>query len=351
MKAKAMGIANHWPAAICCVIALASPSRAADEFRIGVPFPEGARERNVVDKAITEIVNATDGEARITLESFSPKQIDLGQRIFSGDLQGGLVMGKGLTRLHRDALAYAIPFTFKSAEQLDYVRKSLDPVILRGLSVGPYEALGIVEYGFAYVMSSKSLSSPADWRKRKIWTPADDKRSLSLTHLDLKTVPLPLGDVRSILGDKVDTVIVPPPLAIHQRWHTKTKEVFETPFVYTYGIWIVRKDAIASLTVEDRRSLRAGLSSLCRELSAAFRDRNGKGLDVLRSWGHELSIPDADMQDLWAQWAQDVWRPLTDEQRPTAEVEARIRELLRAFDKKDAEENLKQPIRVVRPKQ
>ncbi len=304
---------------------------------MGVPFPEDTRELKIVGEAVTSIASATNGQVKLALSSLPPNQTGTGlaKKIFDGELDGGLVMGNDIASLHPDALVYAIPFTFKSYEQVDYVRRHLDAGILQKLSAGPYEALGVVEGGFAYVMSSQAVASADDWRKRKIWVPAEGEFSECLVRLGLKAVVLPLGGVRTGLGDgTVDTVIAPAPVAILQRWHTKIKKVFDVPFLYTYGIWIVRDDALNKLPADEQKIVRESLSRSCRELSTAIRERNDEGRDVLVSWGHEFVAPDAAMQKQWEQWAEEVWQHLGKEHKPTAEVEDELRERIRAFGKR-----------------
>lgn len=327
---------KHWVTALCCLAVLAK-SACAGELRMGVPFPEDSQELTAVRKATADIDKATRTQVKITLSLFRPNEEGLAKKILDGELDGGLVMPNDIADLHPDALVYAIPFTFTSYEQVDYVRRHLDAEILQKISTpdSPYTALAIVEFGFAYVMSSQSVASPDEWGKRKIWIPGEGEFSKFLGDLGLKAVPLPLAGVRAGLGDgTVDTVIAPLPVAIFQRWHTKTKKVFAVPFVYTYGIWIVRNDAITKLSADEQKTVRERLSSCCQELSTALRTRNDKGRGVLESYGHEFVAPDAVMQKQWGQWAEAVWKNLGENHKPTAEIEGKLKEQLSAFDNK-----------------
>jgi TRAP-type C4-dicarboxylate transport system substrate-binding protein len=328
-----MRISRHWVATFCCVVVLAGAARAV-ELKMGVPFPEDTRELKAVGKAIAEIASATNGQLKIALSSFRPNEEGLAKKIFDGELDGGLVMGKGLADLDRDALAYAIPFTFKSYEQVDYVRRDLDAVILRKLSAGPYEALGVVESGFAYVMSSQAVASPDDLRNRKIWVPAEGGFSECVLRLNLTPVVLPLTGVRKGLRDgTVDTIIASPAVAIYARWHREIKKVLDVPFVYTYGIWIVRDDTLKKLPADAWRTVRERLSRSCKELSTFNRDDNDKGRGVLVTWGREFVAPNAIMQKQWELWAEEVWQHLVEKQKPTVEIEGKLKERLRAFDR------------------
>lgn len=328
-----MRISKYWVPAFFCLAVLAGAARAA-ELRMSVPFPENTKEWKAVARASKDIAEALKGKVDLVLLPPDKKGPKLAKMILDGTRDGGLVIGRDFAdlKLGRDALVYAIPFTFKSTSQVDYVRESLDAEILQKLSAGPYEALGFVEFGSAYAMSSKALSTPDDWQDRRIWTPTDGKFSACLGGLGLKTVPLPAKNVlKALKNGTVDTVFVPASGAVLKRWHTRIKEVFDVPFVYTYGIWVVADDAIHQLSPDEQIILRKHLLLLCKNLSTTIRSRNEKARKVLNRFEIKFVAPDAVMRRQWDQWAEEVWRYIAKEDKPTEEVEDKLKERLRAF--------------------
>jgi len=329
-----MWISKHWIPALICLPVFCGLARAGD-LRMGVPFPENTKEWKVVAKFAEDLARAPEGKMDIVLVAHEKKGPGIAKKIWDGKLDGGLVTGKDLAdpTLGRDALVYAVPFTFKSTGQVDYVREGLDAEIMQRLSAGSYEALAVVEFGPAYMMSSKALSTPDDWRSREIWTPAEGGFSGCLGSLGLKTAPLPSKNVLKALKDgTADTVFVPPTGAVLKRWHTEIREVFDVPFVYTYGIWIVADDSIDKLSSDQQTTLREHLSRLCEDLSTTIRSRNNKARKVLKRYEIKFITPDAVMRSQWEQWAEEVWRYVAKENKPTEEVEDKLKERLRAFD-------------------
>lgn len=330
-----MRISKHRVAMLCCLAVLAGVVRAG-ELKMGVPFPKDSKEWKAVAEAATKIATATNNKVVIDLSPPDKKE-GLAKKILNGKLDGGLVMGKDFVdlKLGRDALAYAIPFTFKSTNQVDYVRQHLDAEILGKLSAGSYEALAFAEFGFAYMMSSKALSTPKNWRERKIWVPNQGNFFKCLGGIGLNTVPGPLkGVLKNLKNGAVDAVIVPPSGAIFKGWHIKIKEMFDVPYVYTYGIWVVSDKALPKLTAAERNAVRKHLD---QALSEATRERNDAARKVLVRWRLKFVVPAPgdNMQKQWEKWAVEVWKNLEDKDKPTAEVDKELKKLIRDFDEEE----------------
>ncbi len=329
---------RHWMRTFFCLVLLAGPARAV-ELRVGVPFPKDTPQGKATDDLVQEIDTATKGEVKLVLSSFRPGEGKVVKEISAGKLDAGLVMGRGLADLHQDAFAYAVPFTFASRKQVDFLRRKLDAEVLKNLSAGPHEALCITEFGFAYMMSTQAVASPDELRKRKIWVPANGELAECLGGLGLKTVALPAKGVKKALADgTADTVIALPELTIMKRWHRKIKNVLDRPFVYIYGVWIVSDKAFAGLSAEQQSAVRKCLSSYNQKLGADFRKRDNKGREVLKRFKIEFVALDEAMQKQWGQWAKDVWQHLGKGHKPTAGIEKKLKECLRASEESGKEE-------------
>ena len=318
-----------------CLMLLAGSAYAqeANSVRMGVPFPEDTKEWHAMMGMATRIAERTEGRFVITLVPPDP-DARIAERLASGQLDGGFFAATDLTDLELgpDALAYAIPFMFRSHEQADFVRNAVDPIVLKNLSQGPYEALSIAELGFAYVMSSQPLASPADWGALKVWAPEHGIYTKVLDGLGLTTVRIPLDSVRqAIKKGQADTIIAPPAGAILKRWHTHLANMFELPFTYTYGIWIVKDELMPKLTADKKDLLRQELRN---GLAAAFKARAEEAHNVLTKWGVTFvsPVPGGDMWEKWSQWAAAVWDFLEPDEKPSTTVREKLKECLDAFD-------------------
>lgn len=330
-----MRMSKHWVAMLCCLAVLGGVIRAV-EIKMGVPFPEDSGEWKAVAEAAKEIAKATNNKVLIVLTAPGKKE-ELARKILDGKLDGGLVIGKDFLdlKLDQDALTYAIPFTFKSTSQVDYVRQHLDAEILGKLSAGSYEALAFAEFGFAYMMSSNPLSTPENWQERKIWVPDQGSIFKCLGDLGLNTVPGLVKDVqKNLKSGAIDSIIVPPSGAILKSWHRRIKEVFDVPYVYTYGIWVVSDKALPELTAAERDAVRKHLDHI---LGKATRKRNFDARQVLIKWKLKFVVPAPgdNMYKQWEKWAVQIWDVLEDKNKPTTEVNKKLKKLISDFNKEE----------------
>lgn len=304
----------------------------AVELRIGLPLASGSKEWEFVLHAVEELAPLSAGKVGVQLVPVPNPETGIAAEIMGGKLDGALVTMKDFRQLQmgQDALAFAIPFTFKSVEELDYVRDKLGPEILRKLSSGPYEAVAFMGFNFSYVMSAQAIASPNDWRSRKIWISAErdfsDHLSASLDIIGLKTVTGLAGDVqRDLESGIIDTVIAPATVALIKRWHKLINNVFVIPFNYNYGLWLLRDDAMEKLSGVEKQAVREQLLRLGHYLNSAMRERNDKALDVMVRRGIGFDGLDGDMEKQLGVWTERIGGGLADEYRPSNDIEVKIR--------------------------
>jgi TRAP-type C4-dicarboxylate transport system substrate-binding protein len=114
---------------------------------------------------------------------------------------------------------------------------------------------------------------------------------------------------------------VPTTGAVIKRWHTRIRNVFDVPFVYSYGIWVLRDDALEALSAEERKAMRDQISAVCRDLGAAIRGRNDKAREVLNRYGVTFIAPSAEMDEQWRKWAGALRGHLDAERQPSPDIQ------------------------------
>ncbi len=213
------------------------------------------------------------------------------QKIRVGQLQGGAVTTGSLAKFFPDAEIYKLPLKFRSFQEVDYVRKRMDPIILEGLEKGGMVSFGIIEGGFAYVMSNKSVRTLDDLRTCKVWLPEDDNIALeTLKLLGIDPIPLSLGEVRAGLQTGlIDTVASPPIGAIALQWHTQVKYLVNFPFLYVSGTLAVNRKPFLKLSTEDQKVVREVMGQVSQQMDRQNRDNNIKALEALRHQGIQFN--------------------------------------------------------------
>ncbi len=325
-----MRIHGCWIQVLLCMICLALDVGAI-ELRMGLPLPFESKEWTIAAKGAERMSQAPTGEVSVVLVPSEKDGPSIAAQLQRGELEGGLVIMQdfGTLSLGQDAFTYALPCTFMSTNEVFHIREKLDATLLQKLSEGPYEAVAIVGFGAAYAMSTQALSTPADWRERKIWIPSGDAFIQNFNMLNLQTVSTSVKDVRARLkSGLLDTIIVPPTVAVMKRWHTRVRNVFDAPFVYTYGIWVLRDDVLERLSEADQKGVLKHLSVLCQELDDAIQGRNTKAREVLNRYGVAFLAPNAAMKEQWSHWADALWLGLEASQKPSLALHNALKEHL-----------------------
>ena len=90
------------------------------------------------------------------------------RKIRIGDLQGGAFSMGGLAPIYPGLNTYGIPLLFRSLDEIDHVRATLDDKLAAGLEESGFVSLGFSEGGFSNLMSNVPVSHVDDLRRQKI---------------------------------------------------------------------------------------------------------------------------------------------------------------------------------------
>ena len=101
---------------------------------------------------------------------------------------------------------------FRSLQEIDHVRKKMDPMLVEGFEKSGFMTFGLAEGGFAYLMSNNPIRTTDDLRSHKVWIPGNDLITAAvLKKVGINPIPLPTADVlTSLQTGPVDTVPAPP---------------------------------------------------------------------------------------------------------------------------------------------
>lgn len=273
----------------------------AKTFKVATAAPEGTSWMKEMRAGAEEIAARTDG--RVTLR-FYPGGVmgndnSVLRKIRIGQLHGGAVTGSGLAAIYHDAQIYGLPLFFRSHDEVDYVRKRMDPMILDGLKQNGFITFGLAEGGFAYLMSQQPLHQSRDLQGRKVWAPEGDRISYAgFKAIGVSAIPLPLIDVMTGLQTGlIDTVGSSPIGAIALQWHTRVKYVADTPLTYLYGGLVLKRSAFEALRAEDQDIVHDVMERVFASISARNRLDNESSRDALRNQGIQFIIPDPEDWD------------------------------------------------------
>ena len=286
-----MKINHRWILGVLAIsLGLLLPqAQAATQLKIATLSPDGSTWMKKLREGANEIEKQTNKRVKF---KFYPGGV-MGQdkavlrKMMVGQLQGGAFTNGTLAATYAGVQIYNLIMKFNSFEEVDYVRKRMDPLIEKGLEDHGLVALGLSEIGFAYLMSTEPIASVDDLRKQKAWIPENNfVADQALKAFSVTPIPLPLRDVLVALQTgMVNTVAASPIGAITLQWHTKVKYVTDLPVAYIYGILAVNKKDFEKISPDDQAIVRKVMGDISAELDGLNRKDNLAALDALHKQG------------------------------------------------------------------
>jgi len=264
----------------------------ATTFKIATLAPDGTSWMNEMRAGAKEIQKRTEGRVvfRFYPGGIMGNDKSVLRKIRINQLQGGAITGGGLAEILPEAQVYSLPFLFRNFDEVDYVRKKMDPVLLNDLKEKGYIGFGISEGGFAYLMSNAPIAGVDDLKDHKVWVPEGD--SISRTAFEatgISPVSLPLTDVLTGLQTGlIDTVAATPTGAIALQWHTRVQYLTDTPLMYIYGTLVVKRRTFDKLSPADKKVVRDVMGGIFERLNQQNREDNDSARQALQSQGIEF---------------------------------------------------------------
>lgn len=291
---------------ICLLALIGAPVHAAT-FKIATIAPNGTSWMNELKDGAKEIKQRTDGRVKFRFYPGGVMGNDKSvlRKIRIGQLHGGAITGGGLQSIDPDSQVYSLPLAFRSHDEVDYVRKQMDPLIIQGLLDNGYVSFGLGEGGFAYLMSGLPLDDINNIKKQKVWAPDDDPIGrAAFKAIGVSPIPLPLTDVLTGLQTGlIDTVAASPMGAIALQWHSKVKYFNQTPLVYLYGTMIIQRKAFAKVSPDDQAIVKEVMAKVFNNLNTINRADNEKAYSALQQQGIEF-VTTGELAE--AQWISSV---------------------------------------------
>ena len=327
------GARRAFGAAAVVVVALGASPSDMKELRIATAAPDGSTWMKVLRTGSADLEAATGGRLGIKFYAGGVRGDDLQvmRRIRVRQLDGAIVQTGSVGRLFADLQVYNLPMVFRNLDEVDLVRKTLDPMVIESMAGTGFVCLGIAELGMAYAMSTKEVRSLADARRLKVWTPQGDIPAMrTLSAFGIAPIPLPLAEVQPGLATNlIDTVAAPPVAVLPLLWHTQLKYVVDVPFMYIYNPVFVSERSLEDLAEADIALMKQIMGKAIAEVDRRNRAHHQAAREALKKQGLQFLRPSADQIAQWRDASREVRQVWLDEGFVSTGIHAKLVEILR----------------------
>ena len=296
----------------------------AKVYKIATLSPDGLSWMKKLRASTREIEQKTEGRVKFKIYPGGVQGDDqtVLRKMRIGQLHGGIVAAGSLTKFYPDLQIYNLPLEFRDYEEVDYVRKNLDGRIIKGLADQGLVSFGLIETGFAYILSVKPVRSVDDLKKLKAWIPDNDPIAVRLVRsFGVAPIPLNLADVLAALQTGlINAVAIPPIVAIALQWHTQVKYVTDMPMVYIYSMLAMDRKAYSRMDPADQIIVKEILSDTFAEIDQDNRTANVTAYQALLTQGIQAVAPTDEDRREWLSLAETSIEDLVEVGEITAEA-------------------------------
>jgi TRAP-type C4-dicarboxylate transport system substrate-binding protein len=292
------------------------PVQAAT-LKIATLSPEGTGWMKMLRQAANNIEERTNGSVKLKIYPGGVMGDDKAvlRKLRVGQLHGAALTSGGVMQPYQDIVLYNLPLTFRSQEEVDYVRERMDAKLMAGLAEKKFVGFGVAEVGFAYPMMQKAVTSVAEFQDLRVWAPDNDPGAMkAYSSFDVTPIPLPIADVLTGLQTGLINTIGSPPIgAIALQWHTQVSHALNLPLLYVYGSFVIAERAFNRLSEAEQQVVTEELSAGVKGVDRESRVDNEKAAAALSKQSIVWLDPQPEEAAEWFALAAEANAKLIDE--------------------------------------
>jgi TRAP-type C4-dicarboxylate transport system substrate-binding protein len=296
---------------------LASFSVAAQTLKIATIAPEGSTWMVEMKAGAEEITNRTEGRVKFRFYGGGVMGTDnqVRRKMRIGQLHGSTFTSGSLAGFAIEADLYSLPLTFRSMDEVLYVRSKMDHYVRDALENAGLVNFGLSGAGQGFLMSNVPVATPQDMRGQKTWVQEGDRIAYAAFEaLGISPVAMPLTDVLTGLQTELlDSAAVSPVGAIIFQLHTALRYVTDLPLSYVYGALAIDAKAFGKLTENDQAVVREVMETIYKNFDETSIKDNINSLKALQDSGLELISPDVAAVPEWRSKVAESNQRLADE--------------------------------------
>ena len=318
-----------------CVFAIdaqAAETGKRYKLKMATLAPEGSSWMKRFHEASRAIEKRSDGRLKIKIYSggIMGDEPDVIRKIRIGQLHGAAVTGIGLGIIQPAVRVLDLPFLFKTYEELDFIRETLNRDFEKRFEERGYILLGWGDVGWIHVFSNQPVRTKEELLATKLWAWVDDPLAHSMfKEIGVKGIPLSLpavlphlqtGLIDAAYGSSLSTLAL--------QWYTKVKYMSDLPITMANAAVVVSKKFFDALPNDLQVILREEGKAMERMLVQQVRRDNEASLKVLKKYGIKVTNTHPEFLKEMKRASYAVWGQLAGTLYPPGLL-AEVQELLK----------------------
>jgi len=224
-------------------------------------------------------------------------------------LQASLLSSTGLLEIEPAVLGLqAMPMSFQSLAEVDYVGEKLQPMLEKRLLAKGYVVLFWTDVGWIRFFSKEKVVHPADMKKLKLFSWAGSTSQVeSYKAAGFNPVPLETADVLpGLTTGLIEAVPMPPFAALGMQIDQRAPYVLELNWGVLVGALVISQKAWDRIPENIRPALRAAALEAGRENKAAGRAESEESIVKMKQRGATVTTVTPEIEAEWRQTVESV---------------------------------------------
>ena len=295
-------------------LAAASTAAAAQDltFKISTGAPKGSVFHRVLQD-MCEKWRASEGpKARciIYTDAVQGAEAETIRRIRVGQLHASMVTMTGLSEIDPSVgVLQFIPLTFRSWEEVDYVREKLRPDLEQKLRAKGFTVLFWGEGGWVHFFTKSPMTTPEQLRSSRMFAWAGSNAQVDMMKkLGYRPVVLEVSDILpSLQTGMIDAVPAPPVWALVVQLDRQAPYMLRVNWAPIVGAVVMSTKAVEAMTPAGRAALLSAAAVAGETLRAKRGERDDETVKALEQRGLKVLNPTPEGERAWDALARKAW--------------------------------------------
>jgi TRAP-type C4-dicarboxylate transport system substrate-binding protein len=262
-------------------------------------------------------------------------EADIVRKMHVGQLQAGLLTAVGLSDIDPSVNALQnMPMMFRSLDEVDHVRKTLQPELEKRLAEKGFLMLAWGDLGWVRIFSKEPVIVPADLARMKLFVTGGDVHGVDLWKaMGYQPVPLEWSDILpGLRTGMIEAAFLHPFFALSSQTYSSAPHMLEIPIAPLVGGVVISKKAWDAIPAAAQKVVIDSAADLGEQIRARGRAENEESVAAMKKRGLIVHTMPPEAEAEWRRAAENVYPQIRGKLVP-ADMFDEVKRLLEDFRK------------------